>query len=153
MTKKDATKAKLPPWTVEVDVYLKADTDPPDFEVESFLKNGPDGDLVFNNCGRPGFNIVFRLHDETGLGYHFPGPPRLNNAVWSQRGGDACPDSQVWEIFDPVRVFDDDMALVVYNQNPSPAQGAFTYALRVTKDDREYLRLDPGGLNQNGNTR
>jgi hypothetical protein len=153
MPNKEARKPQSQPWTVEVDVYLKSDATPPDFEIESFLKSGPDGRLVFNNCGRPGFNVVFRLHDETGLGYHFPSPPRLNDACWSQRGGDACPHSEIMEIFDPVRVFDDGTALTVRNENPCPAQGEFTYTLRVTKGDGSYLELDPGGLNQNGNSR
>jgi len=143
-------EAKLPPWTVEVDVHLESDSCPPKFTIESFLK-GDSGRLVFNNSGRPGFNIVFRLHDGTGKGYRFPSPPRLKDAVWSKIGPDCCPQEGAWEVFDPRRVFDDGTALTVYNENPCPAQGDFTYTLRVTADDRDYLELDPGGLNQNGN--
>lgn len=138
------------PWTVEVDVYLKDDSNPPKFEIESFL-NGPDDKLVFRNSGRPGFNIVFRLHDETHHGYRFPGPPDLKEACWSQLGS-ACPTQGVWDVFDPVRVFEGGMALTVRNENPCPSQGEFTYTLRVTRDDEHYLALDPGGFNQNGNS-
>ena len=153
MPKKDGKEPKFPPWTVEVDVHLKSDSCPPDFTIESFLKEGRGDRLVFNNAGRPGFNIVFRLHDETGKGYRFPSHQQRKDAVWSQLGANCCPTSERWEVFEPKRVFDDEMALTVYNPNPSPAQGDFTYTLRVTADGTNYLELDPGGLNQNGNFR
>lgn len=134
-------------WTVEVDVCLESDTEPPKFRVESFLQAEPNGKLVFHNRGRPGFDIVFHLRDETGRGYRFPKSP--TDAVWSQLGADACPQSEMWQVFKALRVFNDGMSLAVFNRNPCPAQGEFTYTLRVTNGD-EWRNLDPGGSNQNG---
>lgn len=142
------------PWTVEVDVHLKSDDDPnnPLFTIGSVIKkgSGADGKLVFNNNGRPGFKLLFEFHDDTRKGYTFPA--REQDAVWSQLGANACPRSQVWDVFEPVKVFADGKKLTVRNPNPSPAQGEFTYSLRVTKDNgKTFLLLDPGGVNENGN--
>jgi hypothetical protein len=144
---------KRDPWTVEIDVYLTSDADPdhPVFEIDSFLKDEADL-LRFHNKGRPGFKVVFHLHDETGCGYHFSGPPRVREAVWSQVGK-ACPTAPAWEVFEPIKIFNDGMSLVVRNENPSPPQGEFRYTLRVTTGGGKYLALDPGGFNQNGNYR
>lgn len=134
-------------WTVEVDVCLESDAEPPEFRVDSFLQPEPGGKLVFENRGRPGFVIVFHLRDDTGRDYRFPKSAR--DAVWSQLGADACPKSAIAVVFEPLRVFNDGMSLAVYNRNPHPPQGEFTYTLRVT-NGREWRNLDPGGLNQNG---
>lgn len=136
-------------WTVEVDVYLESD-DPLDFTVHSCLQQKKGGNLVFHNNGRPGFNIVFHLFDRTGKGYRFPSPPHhRRNAVWSQLGDD-CPEREILEVLEPLRVINNGKTLVVYNANPEPKQGPFKYTLRVTKDGKDYLDLDPGGDNQNG---
>lgn len=134
-------------WTVEVDVLLESDSEPPKFRVDSFLQPEPGGKLVFKNRGRRGFVIVFHLRDETGRGYHFPKSAR--DAVWSQIGANACPTSAICEVFKALRVFNEGMSLAVLNRNPSPPQGDFTYTLRVTNGD-EWRNLDPAGSNQNG---
>jgi len=75
--------------------------------------------------------------------------------VWSELGAGKCPKPPgKSEVFHAERVLEPERTtLVVLNPNPSPAQGAFGYALRVTKDSgANYLDLDPGGLNQNGPT-
>lgn len=138
---------RFEPWTVEVDVHLLEASDPPKFCIESFLKD-PDDRLVFNNSGRPGFKIVFHLNDETGEGFRFPEERDKDEAVWSQLGS-ACPRRKVLDVLKPIRIFDDRRKLTVHNPNPHPAQGEFTYTLRVT-NGRRWLNLDPGGVNQNG---
>ncbi len=138
------------PWSVAVDVYLKSDGRSPDFKVESFLQSKVGGDLVFHNHGRPGFNVIFHLHDQTGSGYRFPDDKDKREAVWS-RYGDICPRTEVFDVFTARTVFNDGKTLVAFNENPKPAKGAFKYTLRVTMDGGEsYLPLDPGGVNQNG---
>src|ERR1044071_7835115 len=71
------------PWLVQVDVYLDS-ADPLQFHIESCLPQetrnfGGKNEkyLVFNNNCRPGFRIVFQLHDltnpdPTAPGYRFP---------------------------------------------------------------------------------
>ena len=139
--------ARFEPWTVEVDVHLLEASNPPKFCIESFLKD-PDDKLVFNNNGRPGFKIVFHLHDETGEGFRFPEERDKDEAVWSQLGS-TCPKRKVLDVLKPIRIFDDGTKLTVHNPNPHPPQGEFTYTLRVT-NGRKWLDLDPGGVNQNG---
>ena len=140
------------PWDVEVDVYLETVGPPATYRIESYLQPQGNGDLVFENHGRPGFNVRFCLHDETGGGYKFDGPPNLQQAIWSQLGT-TCPTSGVWDVFDPKQVKDQGMTLVAYNRNPSPAQGIFQYALNVTNDNgASYVSIDPGGNNMNGGT-
>jgi hypothetical protein len=139
------------PWDVEVDVYLESVGPPATYRIESYLQPQGNGDLVFENHGRPGFNVRFCLHDETGGDYKFPSPPNLRQAIWSQRGT-SCPTSAVWDVFDAKQVKDQGMTLVAYNANPSPAQGIFQYTLNVTNDNGStYLAIDPGGNNMNGN--
>lgn len=141
-------------WNVTVDVYLHSEA-AGDYTIESYLQSDPaaPNDLVFYNRKHPGFNVTFILHDETGLGYRFPGPPKKDDAIWSQLGPDACPGSGQWDIFPKsgIKVNGQGDEVTAFNPNPSPAQGAFGYALNVTKDNgAHYLPLDPGGNNQNG---
>ena len=148
------------PWLVQVDVYLEDDTTtPPTFRVESCLPNkvrqfgGRDEKyLVFENNLRPGFKILFQLHDlTTHGGYTFPRRP--DDAVWSKIGED-CPHagtSEGNEVFDPVRIIEPDRTtLVVRFENTNPI-GDFRYTLNVTKTgERPFLELDPGGTGMNG---
>jgi len=146
-----AAAAKAP-WTVDVDVILlDMNTNPPTFEIQSYLQNPPNGPLDFRNNHRPGFNIRFNLHDPNGTEYRFPKNGDRNQAVWSQRGSvDNCPNAECWEVFDPLSVdMPDRMTLVVFNSNVAPNVGPFGYTLRVTNDE-EWRHLDPGGNNQNG---
>lgn len=152
-------------WKVQVDVYLKDDTtNPPEFRVESALPSYPEkpGDniLVFNNNGRPGFEILFHLHDLTGKGYRFP--RNRDDAVWSKIG-DECPEMEPDEadrVFRPVRVFEPDGdKLIVENDNEKKRDGnpigRFRYTLNVTTKENgtgPYLHLDPGGDDMNGPT-
>jgi hypothetical protein len=140
------------PWDVDVDVYLLSVGPPVSYRIESYLQPQGNGDLVFLNHGRPGFNVNFHLHDETNSGYKFNGPPNLQQAIWSQLGT-SCPTSGVWDVFDPKSVKDQGMTLVAFNRNPAPAQGIFQYALNVTNNNgASYVSIDPGGNNMNGGT-
>jgi hypothetical protein len=138
------------PWTVDVDVYITADGTPPKFEIQSYLQSGPNKLLRFENNGRPGFKILFRLHDQTDSGYTFA--PKARDAISSKCGPypGTCPEAGINDVFKPVRIVGG-TTLVVENPNPHPAQGTFGYTLFVTKTgDRPYQPLDPGGENQNG---
>ena len=153
-----AKSSQKAPWTVAVDVYLKdvyldeAGRRRGRFTLETPMAKNKDDDLVFENRGRPGFNVVFNLHDETGGGYGFPKQADKEEAVWSRYGPD-CPDSEVRQVFRPLRIEDEGMTLVVRNENPAPAGGPFKYSLRVTNDGTNYVLLDPGGVNENGGFR
>jgi hypothetical protein len=137
-----------------VDVYLHSET-PGDFTVESYLQDPNSKKLTFWNNGHPGFNVTFNLHDETGLGYRFPGPPHDKNAIWSELGSTGCPSSPgSWAVFpaNRISVKGGGDTMTAYNPNPAPAQGDFRYTLNVTKNNgANYLPLDPAGNNQNGN--
>jgi hypothetical protein len=142
------------PWDVDVDVYLHSET-PGDFTIQSYLQSTPGStDLNFFNSGHPGFNVSFKLHDETGLGYGFPNGAKSCDAIWSQVMAGGCPASPgAWEVFEKnsIVITNGGSVLKVKNPNPCPAQGHFQYTLNVTKDGgATYLPLDPGGNNQNG---
>lgn len=158
-----------PPRDVYVDVYIDV-VIPLAFRVIPSPKNnpqlpiGPKGEIIFNNNHHNGFNIHFELQGDTH-GYFFPPNAKKHDAVWSQLGN-VCPKtSQVAEVFHPLSVTEpppppppppppkppECRELIVLNPNPTPAQGAFQYNLRVTNDGGvNYLNLDPGGDNQNG---
>ena len=149
------------PWAVQIDVYLDDDSGPkPQFRVMSCLQSYENdcGDtyVVFENKCRPGFEIIFQLHDLTGKGYTFP--KDADDAVWSKMGDD-CPD-EAWSkdkryaesrVFTPLRVMQpDQLSLVVKNDNEKKADGnpigRFKYTLNVGKGGaKPYLPLDPGG--------
>jgi len=139
-------------WTVDVDVYLENENNPPDFTVETCLPT-TGNDIAFHNRGRNGFKVAFHLHDLTGNGYCFPGPPQGEDKALASTIGEGCPpknSTEQWEEFKAIKVKDSRMTLVVRNLNQSVTK--FGYTLRVTKDDgATFLELDPGGDNQNGN--
>jgi hypothetical protein len=136
-------------WDVEVDVYLRKAGPEPEFELFTTLPT-EGGRIIFENNHRPGFHIRFNLIDETGGNYLFPPQPKVREACWSQVG-DTCPQSPVWEVFDPQRVENGGATLKVYNDNPRPALGDFAYTLRVTNDGGiSYCALDPIGGDRNG---
>ena len=141
-------------WDVVVDVYLTKGCPNPQFNLQTTLPV-QNGNILFNNNRRPGFNITFNLIDETGEGYAFPPQPKVQEACWS-KVGTTCPTSGSWEVFDPRRVTGGGSSLEVYNDNPKQPGGGglgeFRYTLRVTKDGgTNYCDLDPGGVDQNGN--
>lgn len=149
------------PWEAEVDVYLTSAGPPAVFEIETCLPVDAEDNIVFNNNGRPGFNINFRFYDNTnggnGSGYVFPNPPTPPNkemqwAMWSSAGqGCPTPGCGQWSEFTSVSVKDQGKTLVVRNTNSSPT--FFGYTLRVTNDGgANFVDLDPGGSNQNGST-
>lgn len=151
------------PWLVQVDVYLDS-VDPLAFHLESCLpqevrnfggKN--ENYLVFNNHCRPGFKILFELHDLTNTdptanGYRFP--HKADDAIWSQRG-DECPRQYCKDIvLEPVRVVEPNGTTLVVEfknekLNDQPV-GDFRYTLNVMKDGAQPLQLDPGGTGNNG---
>lgn len=137
------------PWTVEIDVHLTKACPDPVFELHTSLPE-QNGNIVFQNNHRPGFDIQFNFYDDTGSGYTFPPQSKVREACWSQVGT-ACPSSPIWDVFDPRHIGNNGATLVVYNDNPSPALGDFKYTLRVTNDGGvSYCDLDPGGSDSNG---
>jgi hypothetical protein len=158
------------PWTVDVDVYLYSVGPPAEFTVDTCLPveldcDDPHGRIVFRNNGRDGFNLVFRLFDNTnggeGSGYVFPDPPGPKHvsdhnkwALWSKEG-EGCPPAgyaDQWSEFTSTSVTDQGQTLIVRNKNST--RTLFGYTLRVTNDDGQtFVNLDPGGNNMNGNSR
>ena len=143
------------PWPVDIDVYLYDANDPDGFEVVSILpidnSDPKDPLLVFENKDRPGFKLLFHLHDQTGEGYRFADD--ADDAVWSIKAEKGCPTKIAHEVFKPLRVKDGTL-LVVENENSDKDGGPigkFRYTLNVSKDGKPpYLPLDPGGNDQNG---
>lgn len=163
--------AKEKPWQIQIDVYLEDDEcDPPKFSIECPLpsyevksadpKQPPKKYVVFENKHRPGFDILFHLHDLTNKGYTFP--QRAEDAIWSRIGED-CPD-EGWSqhgdykkcmVLEPRRVVQpDQMTLVVFNENDKRNDepiGRFSYTLNVgIRGQQPFKHLDPGGDDQNG---
>lgn len=145
------------PWAVELDVYLYEDSDPPKFEVVSTLptdKTDPEDPLlIFENKGRPGFELRFHLYDQTGKNYRFP--LHEDDAVWSIVAESGCPSSEAHEVLKPLRVTEPNgTMLVAKNENDQKNGqpiGKFRYTLNVSTTGRApYLSLDPGGVDQNG---
>lgn len=150
------------PWDVVVDVFLNA-VEPgkkPHFDIQTCLPvKSPSSDrqppeIQFENSGRPGFSIRFRLFDNTnggnGSGYRFP--LRAADGLWSQVGND-CPVGPAYEVFpeEKLDVEEKGMTLLAFNPNPSPAQGQFQYTLNVSVGgNKPFTALDPGGNNMNG---
>lgn len=164
-----ALAAKEKPWQIQIDVYLEDDEcDPPKFSIECPLpsydvpdpKLGTKKYLVFENKHRPGYDILFHLHDLTGKGYTFPQRPE--EALWS-RTGEECPD-EAWSkhgdydkcmVLEPQRVVQpDQMTLVARNENDKKDDqpiGRFSYTLNVgIRGQKPFKHLDPGGDDQNG---
>jgi len=140
-----------PPWEVEVDVYVYPETNDPPFLIESFLQAEENGNLVFHNRGRHGFNVRFILHDVTDEGYEWPRPSDVGQALRSQPC-EGCPpkDCGQWHEFEAKQIIQNRKILVVRNLNETITK--FGYTLRITKDDgKTYRDLDPGGDNWNGN--
>ena len=143
------------PWTVEVDVYLEDEGPPAQFHLDSSLPKGPNGDLIFQNNHRPGFNIEFHLIDLTGKGYLFPKPADLKDSIWCERGTASCPTSAVDDILTPRNVSPDRKTLTAYTEKPDENHGGpigpFRFTLNVTKTgEPPFLPLDPGGDDQDG---
>lgn len=143
------------PRDVHVCVTLNSET-PGDFTIQpmppGIIPMGPNGELIFQNAGHPGFFVHFDLQDPNNLGYSFPPQQKIKEAVWSELVDGACPKAPgKWDVFDARNIDNKGMTLVVHNPNQAPVLGKFGYTLRVTKDGGlTYLDLDPGGDNQNG---
>ena len=145
------------PWAVEVDVYLEADTNPPKFRIVSTLpldtRDPDDPLLIFDNKGRPGFELRFHLYDQTQKGYRFP--IEKNDAVWSIIAESGCPTSEAHKVLKPIRVTQPNGTMLVVENDNSEKDGArigkFRYTLNVSTTGRApYLALDPGGVDQDG---
>ena len=67
------------PWEVEIDIHLKKGCPDPEFEISTPLPRDPNGNIIFLNNHRPGFNIKFNLHDDTHSGYTFPGQAHVRD--------------------------------------------------------------------------
>lgn len=145
------------PWQVQVDVYLKS-VEPLQFQIESCLpqeKHDFGGKeekyIVFKNNCRPGFRILFQLHDMTDPGgYMFPKDAQA--AIWSKIG-DECPTEYCEDkVFEPVRVIPPDYTTLVVRFENKERIGDFRYTLNLVKDGAEPLQLDPGGTGDNGSS-
>lgn len=146
------------PWPVEVDVYLIDDSDPddPKFELRSTLPaEDPDSEhptFIFDNRGRPGFDIRFYLYDQTGKGYQFA--KNRADAVWSTIGEHGCPTSAAHEVLECLRVDQSGTMLVARNENKErdgEPIGMFRYSLNISVNgQRPYLCIDPGGDDRDG---
>lgn len=158
-------KGPSKPWEIDIDVYLDS-VDPLDFSIDTCLPQSEDDSqscIEFNNAGRNGFTLNFRLYDNTGANpsYVFPDPPGNPNqggdpqtwALWSSQG-EGCPPpgyADQWDQFTAVKVKDKGTTLEVTNLNQY--QSDFGYTLRVTNDGgASFVNLDPGGTNNNGNS-
>lgn len=148
------------PWQAEIDVTLTSAGPPAEFQIQTCLPVDENGNIIFGNNGRPGFNLTFRLYDNTnnnqGSGYAFPQGVSEADAVWSVLGQSGCPSEGAWEVFpkESISVEDEGATLVVSNPNPGPTpQGNFRYTLNVVKaGTTSYVAIDPGGTNNNGGT-
>lgn len=149
-------------WVVMIDVFLNSvdATGEPDFDIRTCLptkmvaSDPKHPEIQFDNAGRPGFSVEFRLFDNTngGLGSGYRFPLEAKDGVWSQ-AGNGCPLGPAYEIFpeDELDVENKGLTLVGCNPNPSPAQGPFRYTLNVSiGGNPPYIPLDPGGNNMNG---
>lgn len=118
---------------------------------------GPDGSLIFDNDHHDGFDIDFVLTDKTGSAkkYAFPPNPKKQDAVSSQMGAvDACPPQGTSDVFSVINVGGpNNSVLSVHNKNQDEVVGTFSYVLWLTNDGgATYIKLDPGGTNNNGMT-
>lgn len=136
--------------TINVYVYPGGD---PNYQLETKLLKGDE--LVFNNNGRPGFDISFVLANADQTGYYFPDD--ASKALAAQKGiiGDGCPtQGMVWDEFTPTGVSADNLTLYVNNKNTKSTDFAFTLFVTEKPHDPKphFLPLDPIGSNQNGPT-
>lgn len=141
------------PKDVHIKVFIDdAKADPPKFHfISDDLQVGPKNHLTFKNDGHAGFDIHFDLQEPT-YGYRFPPQAAAKQAIWSKFGDGECPHLEASEVFTEPRISHDGQSLRVHNRNSEYDTGSFGYTLRVTNDGgSNYLPLDPGGLNQNGN--
>ena len=136
---------------------MEADTNPPKFRIVSTLpldKSDPnDPLLIFDNKGRPGFELRFHLYDQTEKGYRFP--IAKDDAVWSIIAETGCPTSEAHQVLRPIRVTQPNGTMLVVENDNSERDGApigkFRYSLNVSTTGRApYLLLDPGGVDQDG---
>ena len=119
------------------------------------IPTGPDGSLIFDNDHHNGFNIDFVLTDQTGQGYAFPPNNQKQQAVSSQLGATTmCPPQGTSEVLNAINVSGPNNSILsVHNPNQGNVVGPFSYALWVTNDNgSSYIKLDPGGRNNNGPT-
>src|SRR5690349_13030239 len=115
----------------------------------------PDGSLLFDNDHHDGFDIDFILTDATGKNYAFPPNNKKQDAVSSQMGAiDDCPKQGISKVLRPIGVSGPNNSILsVHNPNQDDVVGTFSYVLWVTKDGgSNYIKLDPGGTNNNGMT-
>ena len=144
---KKATRAKVAkkvlgqPRERTITIDVKPDQDPP------YVMTGS---MTFENNHRPGFFINFKIRDDGG-GYLFPTDE--NKAFASQAGNGGCPpQGATWAELEPRQVKDQNKTLRVRNFNKQPSK--FRFTLFVTKTPNatnpQFLALDPGGENMNG---
>jgi len=138
------------PNELNVTVHLHLDQDPNFSLSVGGRKMGKNEPIVFQNNGRPGFNIHYTLDDPTNT-YKWPHQSDKEQAVWSELGETACPNDPVWQVLQPKHISGPNReTLTVYNPNVKPVLGPFRYTLRVVNSGGTWLNLDPGGNNQNG---
>lgn len=150
---------------VEVTVKIKND-DPVDCElISTGIKinkgsSGNDDEIVFNNnqggSYGDGFEISFKIQDETGKGYGFFQKPNNANpddaiSVKTNSQNGHCPSKgQKWDGFVPTEVSQDRQTLTVENPNDYKQYFGFAFYFSQHSDPNPTLIYDPGGDNQNG---
>ena len=108
-----------------------------------------------------GFQVKFKLQDQTGEGYGFfldpdKNPADPNDAMWVECIGPKgfCPQKvSQWEGFVPTDVTDNRKTLIV--DNPNDHLQYFGFALHFSKDNEKKpsLTFDPIGDDRNGQAR
>jgi hypothetical protein len=143
---------------VDVNVHIIRDATQPNgvrFSMSSGLGNGDE--LTFDNKGRPGFDIKFKVVDDTGDGYLFMDfdPPNDKDPMWVKKiqdRGESCPvKGDHWPIFSTTELQDSNTVLLVHNKNNSKQLFKFALMFSKTPHQAPYeIMYDPIGSNQNG---
>ena len=146
------------PKDVTIKVYYQPG-ETPNYRFDTTLPTGNGGELIFRNDHFPGFVLFYTLDAASFGDLVFPDDPdqALSSAV-IENDGDECPDSGIWDGFEPIRNKSTNQTLAVRNTNgklpPGKSQVKFGYTLYVTADPNgdpsDFIALDPIGSNQNG---
>jgi len=153
---------------VTITVRIKSD-DPADFELSTtgntpIKKGGAGGDdeVTFDNWQggqfKDGFEIAFRIQDDTGKGYMYfqdPNPTKadLNDAMAVKviNANGHCPRAgSTWVGFTPTGMSPDRKTLSVVNPNEYKQYFGFAFFFGLHGDSKYRLKYDPIGDNRNG---
>lgn len=121
------------------------------FEMQSGI--GAPQKLTFNNDGKPGFKLKFKIIDDQKTGYLFP--ENEKDAMWVKtvnNEAEQCPGSAMyWPQFEATDVTDDYKTLKVRNRNDDAQLFKFTLLFTKTPEQNgPCIQYDPIGDNRNG---